>query len=66
MNLQNIPGNMNLHFVDKKFSEKRWLHVALEYISKLKKNVGGGFQMGLKWNLMNTFFFSLSFLAHSI
>lgn len=43
MNLQNIPGNMNLHFVDKKFfRKKKRLHVALEYISKLKKNICGG------------------------
>lgn len=49
MNLQNIPGNMNLHFVDKKFfRKKKRLHVALEYISKLKKKYLWG--EGFKWD----------------
>lgn len=44
MNLQNIPGSMNLLFVDKKFFKRKGKknHVALEYISKFKNKKCGG------------------------
>jgi len=62
MNLQNNQGNVNLLFVDEKFCQKKRkrLHVALENISKLKKNGGGSNRTGMKFDEHASLSLSLS------